>query len=277
MGFGLQHLKLGGNTSLETSTGIAQAHQRSSHRFLADPDRVIRELQLEISLGRLKTQFTQSNQILVFGLLELISGSSNLRNPLRVDQIPLGRQLGTHIPATGIGVTLLRGGLTGDLVGRRRDQALITTGVARQILSINAESGVPGRDLRAQLALGLIHLAGNRLEVRIIDLGQVFNILERERAQLGNAHLLGLIRQRQGGGSSQVLQAGIELGGGRRQHAGIGLRPRTFHLRRQGQGSLNAGGRLLLGKASAGDGQQTGASCSKPGLEGSRHRKTLPR
>ena len=113
---------------------------------------------------------------------------------------------------------------------------MIATRVGREVVEIEVEVRIPGGQLCAQVGLGLIHLAGDRLEVGIVDLGQGLDVLEGQGSQRLDAHLLHLGGQSQRGGCRQALQSRIESRGRREQHGGIGFRPRADDGRSQRQG-----------------------------------------
>ena len=146
------------------------------------------------------------------GLFKLITSGGNGGGALGVDQGPLGRQHRPESPP-------VRGRRAGRAVGP------IGTGHARgeggQGVGLQVEAGIPEGDLGPQIALGLVHLAGDRLEVGIIDFGEVFHLLQAQGPQLLDHHLPGLDRQGQGGRGRQIFQARGELGGGRGHQGGI--------------------------------------------------------
>ena len=105
LGFGLQHLELGGHAGLEAGPGIAQAHQRRPHPLLADLHLIVGGLEIEIGQGGLQTEVAQADQILVFGLLKLIACNGDLGGAGGVDQRPAGLQGRLHPPDTVEGRT----------------------------------------------------------------------------------------------------------------------------------------------------------------------------
>ena len=118
---------------------------------------------------------------------------------------------------------------------------------------MQVEAGIPEGYLGPQIALGLVHLAGDRLEVGIIDFGEVFHFLQAQGPQLLDHHLPGLDRQGQGGRGLEIFQARGELDGGRGHQGGIdpGAIAAQFFVGVGshgvwGQGQGRAGG-LLLG------------------------------
>ena len=204
-------------------------------------------MQIEVGLGDLEAQIAQTDQILVFRLLELITGSGDLGVPARVDQGPAGLQIGTHAPDIGKGESAL--------LTRTRDAIteLLATGVGGERTGPEIELGVPEGNLSPQGRLGLLDLNLQRLEIGIVDLGQGQSLDQTKGTKLPDHDLAGLVGQRQGQRRLQQLEIRRQNRGRRRQHCGIGMGTAPLQLggQRQGLGGgILGSGRLHKGSSS---------------------------
>ena len=199
---------------------------------------------------------------MIFGLLKLIACNGDLGGAGGVDQGPAGLQGRLHPPDAD-----------GDGVGARRE--IRTCGVDGKAAGVKAELGIPEGDLGPQIRLGLLHLAGDGLEVGVVHLRQDLHLVEAQGAQLGDAHLAGTIRQGEGRRRHQIAELGGQGGGRRGQHLRIGLGAIALQGGSQGQGfgQLEQGG-LASGsrQASRSGGGSLGGSGHRNGKAG-RHRQ----
>ena len=84
------------------------------------------------------------------------------------------------------------------------------------------------------MALGLVHLAGNRLEIGVVDLSKGLHLGQGEGPELPDRDLLGADRQGEPGRRCVGDESGGQLGGGRGNQLGIDLGPLPLHVRSEG-------------------------------------------
>ena len=152
---------------------------------------------------------------------------------------------------------------------------LSTCCVDGKAAGVEAELGIPKGNLGPQIRLGLLHLAGDGLEVWVVHLRQDLHLVEAEGSQLGDAHLAGTVRQGQGRRRDQIPQLRGQGGGRRGQHLRIGLGAIALQGGSQGQGfgQLEQGGLASRSRqASRSGGGGLGGSGHLSGKAG-RHRQ----
>ena len=194
----------------------------------------------------MQTEVAQGDHVLILSTLELIPSRGNRGIAARVNQSPAGREHHTRFPAIsidGIGsaprddiaVGIFNGGtvwIEPGYLSSHRGRTSVVTG--KRGTRIEVDGWVPLGDLGAQVALGLIHLAGNRLEIGVVDLSQRLHLGQAEGAEFLDRDLVGANRQGQRSWRGKTLQRLGELrcGGGHQ----FGIHPWALSLDVRGQG-----------------------------------------